>query len=1138
MRHLPLILILGVASLFAGAALARASDPPGSPVRDPIPVILDAPADREALWNRLARPDFVILDGDEYRGLRERLGLSGPGAARPARVVSVAVSGKVDGDWAHLAVEQVVDVDRDEPGWVAVRLDGLLLSRASEAGRDLPVRLGEDRAWQVEVSGRGEHRIALAGLAPVRGSADLRRLDLATPPAASMRLDLEVPRAVRSASTGPNEPIDLPAEPAAPARLVASLSPRSRIDLSWREKADPSAAPAGLATARGDITLEFERGLMRARSTWTVAAVRGVIDRLVVRGSAFDEVAEVEVDGRPVPHESRVEGTKLVIAIPLAEPIRPEQPRQVRIATRRVISSSGPARVPFPGFAFDDARVQTGTLTIARLGPIHPAATPGRGIRAVDLRPEPAGETPGRPAAVALFEFSAQPFELPVQVDPEPTILRAEARTNVILGPTSAQVFTRLDFRAVQGRAAEVAVVLPRGLRFDSAGPPDVVESTRIAPLEAAPADAAPDASDRVATLTLTRAARDAGSFGVDLKGQAPIDPSGVVLLPLFRPRDVSDGGGVLALRGRRDLAFDLAPGPDGSPPAFRPEWGPPAEGWGNLPGVDLGLTAPAWFRQDPGAVAMPLRVAPLPVAYHHQSSVEVAVDRAGADVVDLVEGTVDSGLLDQVEVRVPSSVPARWEIDGTDVADHDPIERRPDGSRTIRVRFARGQAGAFRLRFRYRLRFPEPVAPGAEPVAEVALIEPTAGASLGDRIAARGEPGLDLAVRAPGWKAPSDAGTEAVRLLRPPGPGAGADTEPVRIAVRPVPTTALPASIASRVWLRTVQRPDGDLETTARFHLETRSGSIAVALPALSRWTRAEVDGNPVGSGVEVLGPDRYRVRLPGDPAPEQCVVRLDYVVPAASARGPLIPPRLLDGVLVQQTLWEVQVLGTRVGVGVPPGWSDENEWYRDGIILKRRPWRGAADLSAWVAGTAGPGSAAEAAPLLDYGRHGYLFSRVGPAAAMAFRLESRFMLVGLCSGPILLVGLLILGRRPPPRPLLAGVLVALFVAGTFGDVSVIVLIVQSSLLGFALLLAAVAMQGVLGRRAAAESRSSDHRVGPPAPAPPSAQPAAFLADGSTAIRPQPAPPAASTTGHPPGAGGGGPAPPPAPSTATLAQP
>ena len=491
MRKLRLFLaIVCLATAAAGVAGGSPTDGPASPSQvvsrgeeAPIPIFLNAPTDLDAFWKQLARPDFVILDGEQYRKLRQ--GAETPrlvGEPPVTPIESIEVTGDVSGDWARLSILFKASLPVDGPTWASIRLDGLNLSEVREGSRDLPARVTGGRSWEVELAGRGEHPIVVKLQAPVRSTADGRRIDLPIPLAASTGIALNLPSRVVDASVGINEPIAVVVdETGQGARLVARMSPRPRIEMTWRERSDPAVKLPVLLSAQGEIAIEVERGAIRTQSSWVVGAIRGSETQLMIGLDASEEVLDVEVDSRPVLFETRRQGGRSVLIVPLADPLRTNATRGLVINTRRPIASGGTARVAIQGYPFEHARIQTGVLAISRSGPIFLNPTPGRGLRRIDPRTEPPESLRVRPDTALAFEFNDQPFELALSVEPSPPRLLVENRTTITLDPRSARIDTRLICRASQGRTFELAVLRSpeEYLEFEGPGPPEVVGSAQ-----------------------------------------------------------------------------------------------------------------------------------------------------------------------------------------------------------------------------------------------------------------------------------------------------------------------------------------------------------------------------------------------------------------------------------------------------------------------------------------------------------------------------------------------------------------------------------------------------------------------------------------------------------------------------------
>ena len=706
--------VLLAASIVGRSVAAMPIDPQQAPAKDPespIPIFLNAPSDLEAFWKMLSRPDFVVLNGEVYRKLRQGAEVAKSAKTSPSAVIeSFDLTGRVVGEWGRLVVEYRVTVPTEALTWVPIHLDGLTLTEARDASGDLPTRIAtEGKGWQVELKGQGEHAVKVGVLAPVRSTVDGRRIELAVPPAASTRVDLLVPENVIEASTGLNEPMGLTASSAGPGvKLSARLSPRSRLELNWRERADPVSKLPTLLSAQGEISLEIERGSIRSRSSWILGAIRGTATELILRLDAAEELLDIELDNKPVQVEARREGSRSVVVIPLVEPLRSTASRTLLVNTRRAIPSTGTPRLALQGYSFDQARVQTGVIAIARTGPIFLNPTSGRGLRRIDPRTELPESLRARHDTTLAFEFTEQPFDLELRVEPAPPRLRVGSRTTVTVAPQSARFNTRLDCRVSQGKVFEVKVVLPIGLEFEGAEPADVVESAIVVPIDPEAAAVPGVEAARIVTITLTPQARVLDAFAIFLKGWSTIDPSQAVALPVFQPRADLSEGDRFAIVADRNVSVELVEPTEGSP-AFRVDSGSPPTDWtwpSRRPGAESGLL---WLRADGGPATIPLHVTVRPRSILHESTLNASIDRRGAEVVEDIGVEVAFGVVSRLDVSLPSEVPARWEVEGIEIAGREPLAPDAAGHRRYRLKFAKDYTDAFRFRVRYRLPFARP---------------------------------------------------------------------------------------------------------------------------------------------------------------------------------------------------------------------------------------------------------------------------------------------------------------------------------------------------------------------------------------------------------------------------------------------
>lgn len=1085
-RALPLAL-LGVASI-AGADGPR----PGRAADDaPIFVIVDGQDDLDSLRKKVDRPDFVILKGAAYDAMRAQA--KGQATAGPPRgvVESVAIGGEVLEDFADLTVEFGIVLAGAEPAWVPIRLDGQVPSSARAGDRELPLR-SVDGSWQVKVQGEGLHRVkvALSGrVLAAPGSPEGRRLEWAIPEAATTRLQLVVgPSAVEVAVTGPGgvrEPLAVEAvEGGQRNRVSASLTPRKRLELSWQAAAEagPAAAPP-LLTAQGEIALEVERGSLRARSSWEVRSERGTVRRLELRVDPADELVGLECDGRPVLGDGPLDAASGAIGVPLAEPLRPGGTCRLVVTTRRVLSPETSSRLTYRGVPLPGVVAQSGVVAIAqRGGDPWVSASAGRGLRQIDPRSDLPATLRARPSIVLAYQFVEQPFDLGLQVDPSPPWVQVGSRATVTVEAGRARVDAWLDYKVPRGRVFEVRVALPEALALDLVGPEATVAASETLAEVAAPG------RRRVLVARLTPLASEDGSFSIHLAGRQPIPEGGEASVGLPRPIGAQTRGGLIAVLAARSESVELGRNPSGPRDEFAPAGLEPPPSWPWPPERAIAAPPPAlWLRHDESPGALPLKTSSRSRVVRESATLDARVDRRGLDVRQESEVRVRFGSLAAIDVEVPPEAEGAWEIDGAEVTRREPLDPATDGSARHRLTLGREVADAARLRFRVRTALPRPLDEGRATRLVIPRIKVLGAESGPPRVRVAADGRIDLEPEGEGWSAVADdalSATDALPQARLERSAGG----PSAILARARATVMLPKAVASRLWLRTTLDPAGGLRTSATYRVEGHDGALSLAVPPGATWERARVGGEAVAEVEGMPGTaGAYRIKLPPS-ASGPVVVAIDYAQ-AASTSPSWSPPRLLEGGLVQECYWEARVPWNVAMVGVPPGWSDANCWVWSTYAFMRRPGLSAEGLSSWVAGPSPETSTAEDADRVA--SHAYLFSRVGDPSRLRPTILSRAGLVGLCSGAVLAIGLVMMLARTPARVAWLLLPIAALAAAVLVPPSVIALVVQSSLLGVALVSVAAATQRFVERRTPASPSFAESsglvisgaaRVAPPA--------------------------------------------------------
>jgi len=1088
----------------------------------PSAVILEPPANRDALLQKLRRPDLLIWDGDGFeRWLLGRAGPTGGSKSGQGVVGSVSVRIAASGadDRGRVVVEYRISVDGDDRVKAPIGLDGLILGKVAEAGRDLAVsNVGDGRAWAVELSGRGEHLVEVETTAPIRSAPSGKTCELAIPPAASTRVELVAVRPLVSARAGFDEPLVLEPPPGG-TRAEGRLSPRARLELAWQEQELPGEALPPLLTARGELVVTPSLGSIETRETWSVAAIRGSTRQVVIQLDPSDEVVDLEVDRRPVAIDRR-EGVELVI--PLFESIGPASSPEtatILLTTKRSLppgKSARSSRFAIRGHPIRDARSQTGVLAVARSDAWLTSVVEGRGVRRVDPKTDLPDAFRGRPEGWLGFVFADRSFDLLLEVEAAAPRFEVNARSTVMLRGDQAEVVTTMLGRVWGGRLFEAQILVPPGLVYEPTDPETEGATIRPAsnskwsPRPVGPASPS-NAGSEALLATFPRPLGPGERFAVTLRGACRGVGDEVSALGLFQMLGPSVASTEVALVTGRDRRVDLI---EGGPNRFaRLDPASPPSPWVWPRGFDpRSGSAPTWLRAERSEGSVSIRVAAFPKVVRHRSNLTVAIDRQGADVVDEVSGDVANGTTGALEIALPPEVNERWVAESGEGLEREPLDSDPStGWRRYRLKLPEA-VDAFQVRLRYRLEF---ALKGPDPTADplrlrVRPIRVLDGASTGQAVRLMSESDVAVDAEAPGWTSLAGGlrgAPESTQQVRRSFEHLGEAARAIEVSATLGRLADLPTLVASRLWLHSTQLPGGGLATTAQFRLEAHGRSFLVRLPEGSRWVRGVAGTVEVASSdVERIDRTTYQITLPAGVGQGPLPVRVDSILDEPPGDDSWPAPELVDGV-VQQSVWELSLLGSRAGVGVPDGWTDENVWHREGLIWKRRPRAVEADLTRWLtadgqarpapaAANARPGQAADPSVvpveadgdwLGDFGggRYSYLFSRPGPPTPLRFATHTRTGLLLVCSGPVLVVGLLILARRPPPRWVAGGLLAAGFGFVATVEPNTVILVAESSSVGFALAGTAALIHGSLERRGRPAITPPPEAVPAPTPRP-----------------------------------------------------
>jgi hypothetical protein len=286
-----------------------------------------------------------------------------------------------------------------------------------------------------------------------------------------------------------------------------------------------------------------------------------------------------------------------------------------------------------------------------------------------------------------------------------------------------------------------------------------------------------------------------------------------------------------------------------------------------------------------------------------------------------------------------------------------------------------------------------------------------------------------------------SQSGAEEVELM-------------VSAAGVPEPVSTVIDRAYIQTWLTTDARQD-----RAVYRFWTGENGLRISLPAgaQSDAVRVLLDGRPIPYRVPTEG--ELVLLLRGD-QPREHVLELSYPFRSRPAVGALrldIP--VMEGTRwTRQLFWQLITPGEEHLLAGPRTMSREDRWAWNGWRWGPRPRHGQRQLERWAGGMH------QYQPPVSVNE--YLFSSFGPVDRLSARTGMRHLILAVCSGLVLVVGLVLiyvpLLRRPPV--LLTGA-VALAAAGAQYPSSALVF-VQAGGLGLMLVALARVLLWVVARK------------------------------------------------------------------------
>jgi hypothetical protein len=1041
---------------------------PSQALRDQV-IILNNAADLEALLRKLRQPDVILIRPDPSGASGMDRSSSPTTTKSPTHVYnSVRISGRIENELAELSLELELETLASGSVWVPIGIESPIITSAREGDRELRLRKGAKGVWEANLGSAGKHRLQLSFNAPIKANGDRKSLAVAIPAAPATYLELDIPRPIYEVDLGTGEAIGkTPLSSGKGSRLSAYLFPRSKLNLSWTEEAQTGAPPTPLLTAQVEMAIDADAEAITTRSAWVIRCVRGVARRIEIRLDEQDVVTKSQLDDQfLVPSIERN-----ILTIPLGEQLRAGETRRLTLETRRSLSPSSSRVFTFSGFPLANAVEQFGAIGVTQSANLWVSVNTARDLRRIDPRDLPT-RLSARPGTSLAFQFLDQPFNLELAVEKSPPLYRSDSRTQLSMESDTVHVRTDLEIQKVRGQLFEIEALVPAGLQLLSVGPPELVESANPIPEPTPPTQTGPTKSpSHVLRIHLTPQGRDQKNLRISLSGRERIPSEGPVAIGFFGPRDGVSTTSTISLLAERDVTFEMEegalPGAGSSQPVFK-----------RLNPVDRSASGGFVQRVSP---VLEVRSSQNPVylrgrlrrherTISHETRMVARVNRRAVDVRQETRLQVQYGVISTLTIRVPFPRPDLWQVQAKEAVRREELRREADGMHRYRLTFDPPIVGTETLAFLYQFPLERPLTSGnaVESGFRGILIEEGTPASTTVELTA--ESGIKVSASDEAWTSVSTTEEEAADGAAPREFHTSlTEGRPPRFAftARMVEQVPVPTLVAPRVLLRTFVGHDSQSRTHAWYWIETQESYFSFQLPEGSRWIRSRIDGQ-IADRLEVdASGSGCRINLPSGAQSKAVLVEIEYQSIGPQRQVGWDPPRLQDGAEVMQVLWEFQVPWNQAILGVPDGWNDDNEWYWDFYVWKRRPWRSFTRLVEWVSGTSGGTAASLESALSDEqgDTHSYLFGRAGHPVPIRLWVISRAWIVAVCSGSVLAVGFLLLFSRLSFRLLWLGISILALVAASFAHPSTLLVVVQSAVSGFVLVFLGLMIQRVIER-------------------------------------------------------------------------
>ncbi len=1002
-------------------------------------------------------PNFSYDDFIKYYRLKEQL--ERVDSAPRYNLQQLTVQGTATDERAEITV--VAKLLTTDANWVRVPLrfnrcalrDAALYKGSGEQFLQFDPS-GDGYVCWLRGAPRSEHELTLKLLAPLSATVGETRLDLPLPRAAASKVVIHLARdkivAEATAAGGV-----LAAETTVAKEGgsdVEVLGAGGDFSLMWRDADQPASKISSALEVSGLLFVRIDGRSVNTEATLTVRSFGAEFDHFAVRLPPGAQLAGGRQSGYSV--------TALGANTGLAEvklDRKTAGPIEVRLATERAYDvTKSKETLELAGFSVVEAipHRQWGHIAVAVSGDWQLVWAERTRMQQVDELPDALK----RKDVVAGFEYFGQPSKLNLSVAQRKTRIGVEPQYVYRVLRDRVDLEARLRYSVRGARLFKLEIGLG-DWELDHVHPDNLVDWNALAVGEGG-----------VVTIPLLQPA--SSDLELMLQAHRRIPPGGKSI-EWTLPEPQVDVLGPAEITILPSDNVELNPQTDKLVGLGRSSTGP-------IAGGALSQNVPLFYRAEQPRARFVADLVVHPQTVTTDVATQVAVHSNEVAVDQSFTFDIRYEPLERLTLDVPRELydahKIKFLLAGEAVEPRPAVEQSSSERRAVQLAWKRPLIGPIKLELHFVIPH-EKLATATSRTLDIPLAMPADGQISSNTAVLTCDPGIRVEQREGLWSVvESTAATSDARATMQLTSD-GSATE-IRLALSLDDGRSASVTFIDRAWIQSWVAKSVRQDRAA-YNFTTSEEQLRLTLPAGVAASDVEValDGKSIAPAESSAG--TLAIDIPAESSRRDHLLELRYQF---SSRGPhngwlsMDEPRFETPVQIRRTYWQLALPADEHLVLAPDGLTPEYDWtWRDyGLGFGRVPLKEQRQLEQWVgldrsarSTPPAPGAAAAPPPFeLPAKTNRYLFSTSGPGGKSAVFVARRWVILFAASLSSLLVGLALVYipsiRRP--RTLIAAATVLFLATIVWPEPAL--LIAQAAALGFALLVLALVLQRIVGRR------------------------------------------------------------------------